>query len=80
MPRQAGTTAEDASTGTGASGRGNGPASGRELRPRGRRTMEKLLEAGAAVFASKGYHAARVDDIETPGDFFLCLRPLEGGL
>ena len=34
-----------------------------ELRPRGQRTRERLLESGAAVFADRGYHAARVDDI-----------------
>ena len=38
-------------------------AQGRELRARGRRTMQRLLDAGAAVFAQKGYHAARVDDV-----------------
>lgn len=44
---------------------GTGPATvqGRELRARGRRTMGRLLDAGAAVFAEKGYHAARVDDV-----------------
>src|SRR5919206_4137423 len=35
----------------------------RELRARGKRTMRKLLDAGAEVFATKGYHATRVDDI-----------------
>lgn len=40
-----------------------GTAQGRELRARGRRTMERLLDAGATVFAQRGYHAARVDDI-----------------
>jgi AcrR family transcriptional regulator len=38
-------------------------AQGRELRARGRRTMQRLLDAGAAVFAERGYHAARVDDV-----------------
>ena len=38
-------------------------AQGRELRARGRRTMQRLLDAGAVVFAEKGYHAARVDDV-----------------
>lgn len=38
-------------------------AQGRELRARGRRTMQRLLDAGAGVFAEKGYHAARVDDV-----------------
>src|SRR4051795_7155074 len=36
---------------------------GRELRSRGRRTRERLLTAGAEVFAERGYHAARVDDV-----------------
>ena len=35
----------------------------RELRPRGQRTRDRLLESGATVFADRGYHAARVDDI-----------------
>jgi len=35
----------------------------RTLRSRGRNTRRKLLDAGAEVFASKGYHATRVDDI-----------------
>jgi AcrR family transcriptional regulator len=39
------------------------PTQGRELRARGQRTMRKLLDAGADVFAERGYHAARVDDI-----------------
>ena len=34
-----------------------------DLRPRGQRTRAQLLESGAAVFADRGYHAARVDDI-----------------
>ena len=36
---------------------------GRELRARGQRTMQRLLDAGAKVFAQRGYHAARVDDV-----------------
>src|SRR3954447_4980327 len=36
---------------------------GRELRSRGRRTRDRLLVAGAEVFAERGYHAARVDDV-----------------
>jgi AcrR family transcriptional regulator len=40
-----------------------GPAQGRELRARGQRTMRKLLDAGIGVFAARGYHAARVDDV-----------------
>jgi AcrR family transcriptional regulator len=35
----------------------------RELRARGQRTRSKLLDAGVTVFAARGYHAARVDDI-----------------
>jgi AcrR family transcriptional regulator len=44
-------------------GRAGIPAQGRELRARGKRTMRKLLDAGVDVFASRGYHTARVDDI-----------------
>jgi AcrR family transcriptional regulator len=43
--------------------RGGGPARERELRAQGRKTMRKLLDAGMQVFARRGYHAARVDDI-----------------
>ena len=39
------------------------PTRNRELRARGQRTLERLLEAGAHVFATRGYHAARVDDV-----------------
>ncbi len=39
------------------------PASKRVLRTQGRRTMRKLLDAAMVVFARRGYHAARVDDI-----------------
>src|SRR3954454_2768537 len=39
------------------------PAEGRELRARGQRTVRKLIDAGIQVFRTKGYHAARVDDI-----------------
>jgi AcrR family transcriptional regulator len=35
----------------------------RPLRSRGRNTRRRLLDAGAAVFAAKGYHGTRVDDI-----------------
>jgi AcrR family transcriptional regulator len=44
-------------------GRAGTPAQGRELRARGQRTMRRLLDAGINVFASRGYHSARVDDI-----------------
>lgn len=46
-----------------APGRAGAPARQRELRARGQRTMRKLLDAGIHVFATRGYHAARVDDI-----------------
>lgn len=39
------------------------PASRRALRSQGRKTMRKLLDAAMVVFAHRGYHAARVDDI-----------------
>jgi AcrR family transcriptional regulator len=39
------------------------PVQGRELRARGKRTMRKLLDAGVEIFAQRGFHAARVDDI-----------------
>jgi len=42
---------------------GSAPGQGRELRARGRRTLGRLLDAGATVFAERGFHAARVDDI-----------------
>jgi AcrR family transcriptional regulator len=44
-------------------GRAGEPAKGRELRARGRRTVRVLLDAAVEVFAERGYHAARVDDI-----------------
>ncbi|MCZ7526340.1 MAG: TetR/AcrR family transcriptional regulator [Acidimicrobiia bacterium] len=53
--KKAAEQAEPVATGT--------PASQRELRAQGRRTMGKLLDAGMKVFAERGYHAARVDDI-----------------
>src|SRR4051812_6969422 len=39
------------------------PAAGQRLGAAGRVTRSKLLDAGASVFASKGYHETRVDDI-----------------
>ncbi len=51
-------------------------AHGRPLRARGHRTRSRLLAAGATVFAQKGFHAARVDDIvraakSSHGTFYL---------
>ena len=45
------------------SSRGGAPAQERELRAQGRKTMQRLLEAGRAVFEKQGVHNARVDDI-----------------
>lgn len=42
---------------------GGAPAQERELRARGKRTMRRLLDAGIEVFAKRGFHAARVDDV-----------------
>src|ERR1700675_3002941 len=39
------------------------PAQARDLRPQGRKTMRKLLDAAMRVFAERGFPAARVDDI-----------------
>jgi AcrR family transcriptional regulator len=44
-------------------GSGGTAAQGRELRAQGRKTMAKLLDAGMQVFADRGFHAARVDDV-----------------
>jgi AcrR family transcriptional regulator len=42
---------------------GGAPARERTLRPQGRETLRRLLEAAIVVFDERGYHAARVDDI-----------------
>ena len=39
------------------------PAGGQRLGTAGRATRSKLLDAGMSVFAAKGYHDTRVDDI-----------------
>jgi AcrR family transcriptional regulator len=39
------------------------PARQRELRAQGRKTMRRLSDAGMRVFAERGYHQCRVDDI-----------------
>jgi AcrR family transcriptional regulator len=43
--------------------RGGAPAQERKLRSQGKETLRKLLDAGMATFETRGYHAARVDDI-----------------
>lgn len=43
--------------------RGGRPAQGRQLRRAGKRNVAKLLDAALVVFAEKGFHAARVDDV-----------------
>lgn len=63
----------------GAAGR---PASGRSLRARGEEMVRRLLEAGRASFAARGYDAARVDDIvelagASHGTFYLYFRNKE---
>jgi AcrR family transcriptional regulator len=67
MARSAGSSGRPrsgaASTATRHRARSGAPAQTRELRARGRETMRKLLDAGVEVFAARGYHAARVDDI-----------------
>jgi len=39
------------------------PDDGRPLRPRGEKTRQRLLAAGAEVLPARGYHDSRVDDI-----------------
>ncbi|HVN50773.1 MAG TPA: TetR/AcrR family transcriptional regulator [Acidimicrobiales bacterium] len=58
-----------------ATGRG-ADGSGRVLRARGQKTRARLLDAGATVFARRGFHAARVDDVvevarSSHGTFYL---------
>src|SRR3954452_5087478 len=42
---------------------GGSPARERALRAQGRQTMQRLADAGLRVFARRGFHEARVDDI-----------------
>jgi len=42
---------------------GGTPAQERSLRAQGKKTVNRLLEAGLDVFGTRGYHATRVDDI-----------------
>lgn len=47
---------------------GGEPAQARRLRPQGRKTLARLLEAAIVVLDQRGYHAARVDDIVKAAD------------
>ncbi|MDX1511530.1 MAG: TetR/AcrR family transcriptional regulator, partial [Nitriliruptorales bacterium] len=42
---------------------GGAPAQERSLRAQGKKTVNKLLDAGIEVFGKRGFHATRVDDI-----------------
>jgi AcrR family transcriptional regulator len=42
---------------------GGSPAQGRELGAQGRKTVQRLLEAGLAEFDDKGFSGVRVDDV-----------------
>ena len=55
--RRAPTEQEGADTDERVMGRAGTPAQGRELRARGQRTMRRLLDAGASVFAAHRYNA-----------------------
>ena len=54
---------DDGSDAPPGSARAGTPAQQRELRAQGRRTMQRLLDAGLEVFSARGYHATRVDDV-----------------
>ncbi len=47
---------------------GGKPAQARELRAAGRRNVANLCDAALTIFAERGFHAARVDDICTAAD------------
>lgn len=54
----------------------------RDLRAQGRRTLRRLTAAAGKVFADRGYHAARVDDIvraarTSHGTFYLYFQSKE---
>jgi AcrR family transcriptional regulator len=68
-------SAERAATASRPTGRGTN-GDGRVLRARGQQTRARLLEAGATVFARRGFHSARVDDVvagarSSHGTFYL---------
>ncbi len=42
---------------------GGKPAQGRQLRAAGRRNVARLLDSALVVFAKRGFHATRVDDV-----------------
>lgn len=48
--------------------RGGKPAQERQLRSAGKRNVAKLLDAALVVFAERGFHAARVDDVCTAAE------------
>jgi AcrR family transcriptional regulator len=48
--------------------RGGKPAQDRQLRAAGRRNVANLLDAALVVFAERGYHQARVDDVCAEAD------------
>ncbi|HEX4901505.1 MAG TPA: helix-turn-helix domain-containing protein, partial [Acidimicrobiales bacterium] len=48
--------------------RGGKPAQDRRLRAAGRRNVANLLDAALVVFAERGYHQARVDDVCAQAD------------
>lgn len=55
---------------------------GSDLRARGQRTRQRLLDAGMQVLADRGYHATRVDDIvkaarTSHGTFYLYFEDKE---
>jgi AcrR family transcriptional regulator len=63
MPPKSKPAKAAASAPVNAAARGGAPAQERELRAQGRKTMQRLLEAGQTVFDKQGFHSARVDDI-----------------
>lgn len=82
MANNAGRASQPASDGSPPSLRGGTPAQSRELRAQGRETLRRLLDAGRAVFAERGFHATRVDDVvaaarTSHGTFYLYFANIE---